>query len=34
VTPWGKSEGKKTRHRKKQSTKLILRGRKRGKATK
>ena len=34
VTPWGKAEGKKTRHRKKQSTKLILRGRKRGKATK
>ncbi len=34
VSPWGKAEGKKTRHRKKQSTKLILRGRKRGKATK
>lgn len=34
VTPWGKPEGKKTRHRKKRSTKLIVRGRKRGKATK
>lgn len=33
VTPWGKAEGKKTRKRKKASTKLILRGRKRGKAT-
>jgi large subunit ribosomal protein L2 len=33
VTPWGKAEGKKTRHRKKASTKLIVRGRKRGKAT-
>jgi large subunit ribosomal protein L2 len=32
-TPWGKPEGRKTRKRKKQSTKLILRGRKRGKAT-
>jgi large subunit ribosomal protein L2 len=34
VTPWGKPEGRKTRHRKKQSNKLIVRGRKRGKATK
>jgi large subunit ribosomal protein L2 len=34
VTPWGKPEGRKTRHRKKASNKLILRGRKRGKATK
>ena len=34
VTPWGKPEGKKTRKKKKASTKLILRGRKRGKATK
>jgi large subunit ribosomal protein L2 len=33
VTPWGRSEGRKTRKRKKASTKLILRGRKRGKAT-
>ncbi len=34
VTPWGKPEGKKTRDKKKPSTKLIVRGRKRGKATK
>lgn len=34
VTPWGKSEGRKTRDKKKASTKLIVRGRKRGKATK
>jgi large subunit ribosomal protein L2 len=34
VTPWGKPEGRKTRHRKKASNKLIVRGRKRGKATK
>jgi len=34
TTPWGKPEGKKTRRRKKASTKLIVRGRKRGKATK
>jgi len=34
VSPWGKAEGVKTRKRKKQSTKLIVRGRKRGKATK
>jgi large subunit ribosomal protein L2 len=34
VTPWGKPEGRKTRKKKKASTKLILRGRKRGKATK
>jgi large subunit ribosomal protein L2 len=34
VTPWGKSEGVKTRRRKKASTRLIVRGRKRGRATK
>jgi large subunit ribosomal protein L2 len=34
VTPWGKTEGVKTRKRKKASTKLIVRGRKRGRATK
>jgi len=34
VTPWGKPEGKKTRHKKKASTKYIVRGRKRGKSTK
>jgi len=33
ASPWGKVEGKKTRHKKKPSTKLIVRGRKRGKAT-
>jgi large subunit ribosomal protein L2 len=33
VTPWGKPEGKKTRHKKKASTRLIVRGHKRGKAT-
>ncbi len=33
VTPWGKPEGKKTRKRKKESNKFIVRGRKRGKAT-
>jgi large subunit ribosomal protein L2 len=33
TSPWGKVEGKKTRKRKKASTKLIVRGRKRGKAT-
>ena len=32
-SPWGKPEGRKTRHKKKGSTKLIIRGRKRGKAT-
>jgi large subunit ribosomal protein L2 len=32
-TPWGKPEGKKTRHHKKASTKLIVRGRRRGKST-
>jgi large subunit ribosomal protein L2 len=32
--PWGKPEGRKTRKRKKSSTRLIVRGRKRGKATK
>lgn len=34
VSPWGKAEGPKTRHKKKASSKLIIRGRKRGKATK
>lgn len=34
VSPWGTKEGKKTRNKKKASTKLIVRGRKRGKATK
>ena len=34
VSPWGKREGKKTRKRKKESSKYIVRGRKRGKATK
>lgn len=34
TSPWGKREGKKTRHTKKQSTKYIVRGRKRGRATK
>ena len=33
TSPWGKPEGKKTRHKKKHSTKLIVRGRKRGRAT-
>jgi len=33
TSPWGKVEGKKTRRKKKASTKLIVRGRKRGKAT-
>lgn len=33
TTPWGKAEGKKTRNKKKASQKLIIRGRKRGKAT-
>ena len=33
VTPWGKPEGKKTRKKKKLSNKFIVRGRKRGKAT-
>ena len=33
VSPWGKPEGKKTRRRKKGSNKLIVRGRRRGKAT-
>ena len=33
VTPWGKPEGTKTRKRKKQSNKFIVRGRKRGKST-
>jgi large subunit ribosomal protein L2 len=34
TSPWGKPEGRKTRKSKKASTKLIVRGRKRGKATK
>src|SRR5581483_6014602 len=34
VSPWGKPEGRKTRHRRKPSNRLIVRGRKRGKATK
>ncbi|MBL8980780.1 MAG: 50S ribosomal protein L2 [Gemmatimonadetes bacterium] len=33
VSPWGKKEGVKTRNMKKPSTKLIVRGRRRGKAT-
>jgi large subunit ribosomal protein L2 len=33
VSPWGKKEGVKTRNKKKHSQKLIVRGRKRGKAT-
>ncbi|HJS47227.1 MAG TPA: 50S ribosomal protein L2 [Gemmatimonadales bacterium] len=33
TSPWGKPEGRKTRKPKKASTKLIVRGRKRGKAT-
>jgi large subunit ribosomal protein L2 len=33
VSPWGKPEGVKTRKKKKQSNKYIVRGRKRGKAT-
>jgi large subunit ribosomal protein L2 len=33
VSPWGKAEGKKTRARKKASNQHIVRGRKRGKAT-
>lgn len=33
VSPWGKPEGRKTRKHKKASTKYIVRGRKRGKAT-
>lgn len=34
TSPWGKREGLKTRKRKKKSNKLIVRGRRRGKATK
>ncbi|WP_419163608.1 50S ribosomal protein L2 [Candidatus Palauibacter sp.] len=34
VSPWGKPEGRKTRKKRKQSDRLIVRGRKRGKATK
>ena len=33
VTPWGKPEGTKTRKKKKESNKFIVRGRKRGKST-
>ncbi len=33
VSPWGKREGKKTRNKKKESSKYIVRGRKRGTAT-
>ena len=33
TTPWGKPEGRKTRDKKKDSNKYIVRGRKRGKAT-
>ena len=33
TSPWGKVEGKKTRHKKKASKKLIVTGRRRGKAT-
>jgi large subunit ribosomal protein L2 len=33
VSPWGKKEGVKTRNKKKASTRMIVRGRKRGKAT-
>ncbi len=33
VSPWGKKEGVKTRDKKKSSQRLIVRGRKRGKAT-
>ena len=33
VSPWGKKEGVKTRNKKKASQRLIIRGRKRGKAT-
>ena len=34
VSPWGKPEGKKTRKKKKDSNKYVVRGRKRGKSTK
>jgi len=34
VSPWGKPEGKKTRKKRKSSNKFIVRGRRRGKATK
>jgi large subunit ribosomal protein L2 len=34
VSPWGKPEGKKTRNKKKESNKYVVRGRRRGKATK
>ena len=34
TSPWGKREGRKTRHPKKPSNRLIVRGRRRGKATK
>jgi large subunit ribosomal protein L2 len=34
TSPWGKPEGRKTRKNKKPSNRMIVRGRKRGKATK
>jgi len=34
VSPWGKAEGRKTRKRRKQSNRLVVRGRRRGKSTK
>jgi large subunit ribosomal protein L2 len=34
VSPWGKAEGRKTRKKKKASNRLIVRGRRRGRATK
>ena len=34
VSPWGQAEGKKTRRRKKDTDRLIVRGRRRGRATK
>ena len=34
VSPWGKPEGRKTRKKRKRSDKMIVRGRKRGRATK
>ena len=34
TSPWGKPEGVKTRHKKKQSSKDIVRGRRRGRGTK
>jgi large subunit ribosomal protein L2 len=34
VSPWGKAEGRKTRKKKKASNRMIVRGRRRGRATK